>query len=441
MKFFCRSACPEAKPAGASPRATSRIWDLYPADCRLQLLVLPLNIDEQTVGFVAFPLTNLEPAAAIVRNVATAIRMGRFYREALEGRRLAEDANQLKSRFLSMVSHELRTPLSLVVGLSELVLRDFREGETLSSNNARDLEEILASAQHLGRLIGDVLDLASSEAGQLRLVRKPLDLAELLMAVALTGEQMAHEKGLAWRVQFPAAAMWVQGDSTRLRQVALNLISNAVKFTDHGSVTMAVTCTNEDVIVSISDTGIGVPADEQASIFQEFHRTERVMRHGYGGLGLGLAICNQLVRHHGGTIGVRSPGSEGCGSTFYFTLPLIAPIVPGKVVAGTTSCIALLTEQNDAHARLEDHLRKRGFTVQVHRVDQEVDWVARFLASPPAAVIFDDTLAARQGWESRPNVQEPGRPGAHSPAGVPAGRRRGPRRTAGVKLSSQATAG
>jgi signal transduction histidine kinase len=212
---------------------------LYPSDVPFHLALLPLHVDEKLRGFVAFDAANLEPCAAIVRNLAAAQRSSQLYRDAYEGRTLAEEANRLKSRFLSMVSHELRTPLNMIVGLSELLLRDERQ-LALPTECRQDLERIATNAQHLGRLIGDVLDLTSSEAGQLRLAHEPLDLTETLRMVAVTGERMARDKGLAWRADLPEIGPYVLGDRTRLRQIVLNLVSNAVKFTHAGSVTLEV---------------------------------------------------------------------------------------------------------------------------------------------------------------------------------------------------------
>jgi signal transduction histidine kinase/ABC-type sugar transport system substrate-binding protein len=175
---------------------------LYPSDSTFQLAILPLVVDEHTTGFVALSAADLEPCAAIVHNLASALRTSHLYRDALEGRRMAEEANRLKSRFLSMVSHELRTPLSLIVGLSEMVLRD---KSALTGAHKRDLGQINTSARHLARLISDVLDMASSEAGQLRILREPLDLAEVLRVASNIGEELAHEKGLACSTPAPGA--------------------------------------------------------------------------------------------------------------------------------------------------------------------------------------------------------------------------------------------
>jgi signal transduction histidine kinase/DNA-binding LacI/PurR family transcriptional regulator/AraC-like DNA-binding protein len=373
--------------------------DLYPSDEPFQLSLLPVRVGDATVGFAAMSTTNLEPAAAIVNNLGAAIRAVELHRQALEGRRLAEDANQLKSRFLSMVSHELRTPLSLVVGLSDMILRETREGGVLSADAARDLEHMSASAQHLGRLIGDVLDLANSQVGQLHLVRQQVDLCEVLFDAALAGEQMAREKGLEWRARIPAAISWVMGDRTRLSQVILNLVGNAIKFTDAGSVTMEAVVADGEVTVSVSDTGVGIPADELGSVFDEFHRSPEAIRQGLSGMGLGLAIARQLVARHGGSIGVRSPGVNGLGTTFWFTLPVVAPDSLGLDVRDERPDVLLIASAGASERWLEEHLHERGFAVRVEHVDPTRDWSGVFEAGMPSAVILDDTVAGGRGWE------------------------------------------
>jgi signal transduction histidine kinase/DNA-binding LacI/PurR family transcriptional regulator/AraC-like DNA-binding protein len=372
---------------------------LYPPDSAVQLVILPLVIDEHTTGFVSMSTRNLGLCAAIVHNLAAALRTSQLYHDALEGRKLAEEANRLKSRFLSMVSHELRTPLSLIVGLSEMVLK---ERQDFSGPALRDIEQINLSAQHLARLIGDVLDLASSEAGQLRILREPLDLAEVLGVAEKIGEQMAHEKGLKWEAQLPSRGLFVNGDRTRLRQVTLNLISNAVKFTPTGRVTMNVTLLDRQVLVSVSDTGIGIPPAECELIFHEFHRSERAVQSRYGGLGLGLAVSKQLVEQHGGRIGVRSPGDLGSGSTFFFSLPvamdaLLQEDVSANRVAQVYS-VVVLTEHTDPAEGLCSYLQERGFVVRKYSVDERVEWLPDVLAAPPAALIIGERLAAREGW-------------------------------------------
>jgi DNA-binding LacI/PurR family transcriptional regulator len=234
---------------GATARFPTREFPprgLAPADERFSLMLLPLAVQEER-GFVAFCTGDLRPCAVIVRQLAAALRSVRLYQQAVEGRQLAEkgeqlarEASLLKSRLLSTVSHELRTPLGLVVGLSETLLHEQQDETPLPETHREELERIHAGARHLDSLMRDVLDLARSEAGQLQLACERLDLAEVLQPVAVVGERMARDKDLAWRAAIPDDLPPVWGDRTRLRQVALNLVSNAVKFTEKGEVALRV---------------------------------------------------------------------------------------------------------------------------------------------------------------------------------------------------------
>ena len=299
--------------------------ELLPTGRCYSLAVEPLHFREDQIGFAVveakphqeemYELLRGEVSAALKR-LELLHRNVELYRDAVrarvfaeEGRRLAEEANLLKSRFLATVSHELRTPLSLIVGASDMILREHAREEIgaplvgaqgLPSQLLQDVESIHASAEHLARLISDVLDLASSQAGELRLVTEQLRLTELLANAAVLGERMTREKGLAWRTEVPALLPVVMGDRTRLQQVILNLVSNAVKFTEQGTVTLWAEAGKDEVLVAVSDTGMGIPSAEQEVIFDEFRRSERTARRGYGGMGLGLAISRRLVELHRG---------------------------------------------------------------------------------------------------------------------------------------------
>lgn len=382
--------------------------------------LLPLASPHGQLGYVAFDTAHLALYGAIAQQIAAALNAAQLYRDATEGRRLAEEANRMKSRFLSTVSHELRTPLNLIVGLGEILVRDSDRGDTLLPQAARsDLERLNANAQHLGRLIGDVLDLASSDAGQLRLTNQFMDLGQVLHTVAETGRRLAADKGLGWRAFLPQAGPWVWGDRTRLSQVALNLISNAIKFTAQGEVSLALEVEGGSVTVSVRDTGLGIPLEEQGAIFDDFQRSERSITRGYGGLGLGLAICRRLVELHGGTIGLQSTGQEGAGSTFYFTLPIVEPPAIQKartaataapVEAGATTQlnkrssqaegVLVLTASPGSSERLRNYLQQRGFEVQMAQMDQPASWQPQLMIAPPSAIVLDVTVASDQAWNA-----------------------------------------
>jgi signal transduction histidine kinase/AraC-like DNA-binding protein len=368
-----------------------------------RLALFPLTGPRGQLGFAVFDTAHLDLAGAITQQLATALNSAQLYREATEGRRLAEEANELKSRFLSTVSHELRTPLNLIIGLSGILLQERDEGDApLPEVYHRDVAQIHANAQHLGGLIGDVLDLASSDAGQLRLANEFVDLGDTLRLVAETGRQLAHDKGLGWRAVLPESGPWVWGDRTRLRQIALNLVSNAVKFTAQGEVRLELESGADSVTVTVRDTGLGIPPEEEASIFHEFRRSERSRARGYGGLGLGLAICQRLVELHGGTIGVQSSGEEEAGSAFYFTLPAVQPpadqVQPPAISSLTQESVLVLTHGAGSGRRLEAHLAGRGFDAQTAFVDERPDWLSQLVVAPPAAVVVDVSAAPHQGW-------------------------------------------
>ena len=185
--------------------------------------------------------------------------------------------------------------------------------------------------------------------------------------------------------------------------MGLNLVSNAIKFTAKGEVRLQVEELAGTVRVSVSDTGIGLPPEEQALVFDEFGRSERASAGGYGGLGLGLAICKRLVELHGGQIGVQSSGQEGDGSTFYFTLPTVQPArlaADEEALAQLTGrTVLLLTRHAGDAERLRAYLDRRGVAVEVIRVDLMPDWAAHLAQRPPQAVAIDIGLAPAQGWE------------------------------------------
>ncbi len=365
---------------------------LYPDSIPYQLALLPLVTKKRPVGFAAFDATNLGPCLAVARQLTSTLENIRLYREAAEGRQLAEEANRLKSRFLSTVSHELRTPLNLIVGWSEMLLNE------PGADSAKFAGQIHTSAQHLGRLIRDVLDLASSDAGQLRLTCEPLDLGEALQMVCETGRQLASEKGLLWKTDIPANLPRIWGDRTRLQQITLNLVSNAIKFTAKGWVMLKISVQDDLLEVAIRDTGLGIAPDEQAWIFDEFRQSDRTTARGYGGLGLGLAICKRLVELHNGQIGLQSSGEEGAGSTFYFRLPVLEKNTEPEPESQQQS-VLILSHHPETSEPIRNRLLRAGFAVEQQSVEDIPDWLSRLLISPPGAVVLDEPLAVKYGWE------------------------------------------
>ncbi len=229
-----------------------------------------------------------------------------------------EKAYRLKSEFLANMSHELRTPINALIGYTSLML-DRIYGD-LTVKQEEGLHRIQVSSQHLLALINDILDLAKIEAGKMPVHLERLSLNDLLHDVAVQMEPMVKRKGLEFNVQFPAEPLYMETDRTKVRQIVLNLISNAVKFTARGSVSISARSDGNGVRIAVSDTGIGIRPQDLEVIFEEFRQVDQSRTREYGGTGLGLSITRKLIALLGGDIAVAS--QYGRGSTFTVTLPM-----------------------------------------------------------------------------------------------------------------------
>jgi signal transduction histidine kinase/DNA-binding LacI/PurR family transcriptional regulator/DNA-binding response OmpR family regulator len=379
------------------------------------MLLEALNLGEEQMGYLVFqvdpPLdsSECEVFQALRIQISSALKGIRLRLRLQDALREAEEANQLKSRFLSMVSHELRTPLNLIVGLSEMAMRQqSRSTKSALETLRKFLEQIYTSGQHLDRLIRDVLDLASSQIGQMQLSSHPLDLIPVLKDAACMGGQLAEQKNLAFKLDIPERLPLVYGDKTRLRQVLLNLLSNAVKFTAHGEVVLQAGCQDNQIVVSIMDTGLGIARADQEVIFDEFHQSDRTTVRGFGGIGLGLAITRRLVELHGGSIRVQSEGTEGRGSTFTFILPVINQRLPAEMEALTPRfrTVVILSQSPGASGPVAAYLQQHGFKVEELSVEAQPFFLADLLSNPPGAIVLDMTPASEQGWEIMKKIKE-----------------------------------
>ncbi|MEP3639847.1 MAG: response regulator [Paracoccaceae bacterium] len=322
--------------------------------------------------------------------------------EAWQG---AETANEAKSRFLASMSHELRTPLNAIIGYSEMLIEDATDaGET---SQISDLEKIMSSGKNLLSLINDILDLSKVEAGKMEIHVERLDVPNLLEDVVDTIQPLlkANDNKLVLTVDPDVGAM--ETDKTKLRQNLFNLLSNATKFTEKGTIELNVSAEDDKIVFLITDTGIGMTEQQLANLFQAFVQADETTARNYGGTGLGLAIVREFTELMGGKIEARSKPNEG--SSFTMTLPASLIQTVDEITLAPTSgdaevCILVVDDEPAARQEMVDVLSPEGFRV----ITAENATIGLELARKhrPAAVVLDVIMPGRDGWSMLREVKE-----------------------------------
>jgi signal transduction histidine kinase/CheY-like chemotaxis protein len=310
------------------------------------------------------------------------------------------EASKAKSIFLSNMSHELRTPLSAILGFSELLLDDDPERFKEEQRHGF-LEHIHAGGEHLLGLINDILDLSKVEAGQMKLRLEPVSIRQTIEAVVSSVSPLAAKKRLKMTTDTNTAPD-VVADAGKVKQMLLNLVANAIKFTsEEGTITIAAHRIGRMVEISVADTGIGISESDRGKIFHEFQQLDSGVGRQVQGTGLGLALTRRFADLHGGDVRVTS--NVGKGSVFTLSLPVAGP-VPEKVAAdpaqGTTPDnrpLILVVEDDPAVAELVKHIVERGgFRTEIARTGTEAVVMARELQ--PVAITLDIGLPEIDGW-------------------------------------------
>jgi signal transduction histidine kinase/DNA-binding response OmpR family regulator len=389
-----------------------------------------LEARRKTAG--AFPKEIVDLLQTFATQSTLAIQNARLFREiddqsrqlAVANQRLQE-LDQLKSDFLSTVSHELRTPLTSVLGFACIIAKRYEESllPHLDQSQARvrrdaqrvteNLQIIIDEGERLTRLINEVLDLAKIESGKMEWQMQEVSLAEAVQRAVNATSALAREKGLEVQVRPCAEAVQVYGDADRLTQVVTNLLGNAIKFTNQGSVTCILERHADVITVKVKDTGIGIAREDLDKVFEKFRQVGDTLTDKPTGTGLGLPICREIIEHHGGRIWVES--ELGSGSTFLFTLPALqvqaAPAaelpllsqvtqhVAATLPRGVEATLRILIVDDEKHIRilLRQELEGAGYRVLEAPDGQTALQLAK--AEHPDLIILDILMPGLDGFQ------------------------------------------
>jgi PAS domain S-box-containing protein len=366
-------------------------------------VAIPLRIGTRIVGVIdiqstqtfAFTEDDISVLQSLADQVAVAIDNARSYELSQQLIQDLREVDQLKSQFLANMSHELRTPLNSIIGFSRVILKGI-DGP-VTDLQQQDLTAIYNSGQHLLGLINDILDLARIEAGKMELNFEEVHIAELTQSVLSTAKGLVKEKPVQLVQLIPSDMPTVRGDTMRVRQVLLNLISNASKFTDEGSITVQAIAQKGptgkmEALINVIDTGPGISLEDQEKLFKAFSQVDGSATRKTGGSGLGLSICANLVQLHGGRIGVNS--EVGKGSTFWFTLPLYNQ--PLEKIPADKKIILAIDDDPQVISLYERYLNPQGYyVVPLTDPSKAKD---RILELKPFAVTLDIMMPNKDGW-------------------------------------------
>ncbi len=329
----------------------------------------------------------------------------------------AEAARRAKEQFVANVSHELRTPLNMIIGFTEMILNSpMTYGAPLPKALLSDIRVIYRNSQHLSQLINDVLDLSQIEAGQLSLSREWTEASAIVREAVEAVEPLYRAKGLSLETEMPATLPRVYCDRLRVRQILLNLLSNAGRFTAVGGVKVAAYVDRNHLVFRVADTGPGIPREKQQKIFEPFQQLDASTRRLHGGSGLGLSISKRLVELHGGRMWLES--EVGQGSTFFFSLPLnpmesdipeairwVNPYAAHEPRARSRAAVLPKPEPHILVMEREDVLRHQIHAylgdVRVKSVSSFQELQKEIASNPPQVVLIND----RQVMENRGLMQ------------------------------------
>ncbi len=367
---------------------------------------IPLRIGSRTIGALdiqskyinAFTEDEVSVLQTLADQIAIAIDNARSFQLSQEAVKEMREIDRVKSQFLANMSHELRTPLNSIIGFSRVILKGI-DGP-VTELQQQDLSAIYNSGQHLLTLINDILDLAKIEAGKMELAFDEVNMTDITNSVISTMSGLIKDKPIQLKRIIEPDLPTVRADAIRIRQVMINLLSNAAKFTDEGDITVHVGARpgpngRMEVQVNVTDSGTGISKEDQAKLFQAFSQVDDSPTRKTGGTGLGLSICQNLVNMHGGRIWVDS--ELGRGSTFSFTLPLYKKQTEaGSTIAGNRIILSI-DDDPQVIGLYERYLQPQGY--QVIALTDPNQAVERIKQLKPFAVTLDIMMPGIDGWQ------------------------------------------
>ncbi len=364
-------------------------------------IAIPLKIGRRVIGALdlqatetdAFSPEDITVLQMLTDQFATAIDNARSYQLAQDAFIEMRELEKLKSQFLANMSHELRTPLNSIIGFSRVILKGI-DGP-VTDLQQQDLTAIYNSGQHLLGLINDILDLSKIEAGKMELTFDEVDIEKLIKSVMSTVVGLVKDKPVRLEEEIEADLPPVKADPMRVRQILINLFSNAAKFTDEGSIKVTAKAMGSFVRISVIDSGPGISEEDQEKLFQAFSQVDASATRATGGSGLGLSISKELVTMHGGEIGLNS--EVGKGSEFYFTLPF-HKITPVEEEPRPDIPVILAVDDDEKVIDLyKRYLNAQGY--QVIALTEPKNALERAKALKPYAITLDIMMPDYDGWQ------------------------------------------